>query len=288
MVNPEESCNKILAQDGSQWHIELKSKIVVSTQATFFGILIIFGFFIFVKYLVIRSECQRLPMMIFYLLTIANLGSRMAIMVDLNFNPFFTDTNLILSVVSLMFALMVGTSHAFILSTLIIDLKTLKCESCADYKRVVRLKYIYRLAVLVWTLVLLVNVALFLIKRVYSFTMLMEAIMFSIQTAGLLGINAQLNYVLSGLFQNNQFTRERRFLKCTLVVFTLSYFVVVVRSFFIYALITSSEGQVKKWICKHNFEVNLFNVTSYVFIDILPISTIFYLHWKNFREETKK
>ena len=200
MVDPEESCDKILKEDGSYWHIELKSKIVVSTQATFFGILIMFGVFIFVKYLVIRSECQRLPMMIFYLLTIGNLGSRMAIMVDLNFNPFFTDSNLILSVVSLMFALMVGTSHAFILSTLIIDLKTLKCVSCDDYKKVVRLKYIYRLAVLVWTLVLLVNVALFLIKKVYSFTMLMEAIMFTIQTAGLLGINFQLNYVLSGLF----------------------------------------------------------------------------------------
>ena len=180
MVDPEESCDKILKEDGSYWHIELKSKIVVSTQATFFGILIMFGVFIFVKYLVIRSECQRLPMMIFYLLTIGNLGSRMAIMVDLNFNPFFTDSNLILSVVSLMFALMVGTSHAFILSTLIIDLKTLKCVSCDDYKKVVRLKYIYRLAVLVWTLVLLVNVALFLIKKVYSFTMLMEAIMFTI------------------------------------------------------------------------------------------------------------
>ena len=200
MVDPEESCDKILKEDGSYWHIELKSKIVVSTQATFFGILIMFGVFIFVKYLVIRSECQRLPMMIFYLLTIGNLGSRMAIMVDLNFNPFFTDSNLILSVVSLMFALMVGTTHAFILSTLIIDLKTLKCVSCDDYKKVVRLKYIYRLAVLVWTLVLLVNVALFLIKKVYSFTMLMEAIMFTIQTAGLLGINFQLNYVLSGLF----------------------------------------------------------------------------------------
>ena len=200
MVDPEESCDKILKEDGSYWHIELKSKIVVSTQATFFGILIMFGVFIFVKYLVIRSECQRLPMMIFYLLTIGNLGARMAIMVDLNFNPFFTDANLILSVVSLMFALMVGTSHAFILSTLIIDLKTLKCVSCDDYKKVVRLKYIYRLAVLVWTLVLLVNVALFLIKKVYSFTMLMEAIMFTIQTVGLLGINFQLNYVLSGLF----------------------------------------------------------------------------------------
>ena len=51
----------------------------------------------------------------------------MAIMVELNYEPFFEDTNLILSVVSLMFALMVGTAHAFILSTLIIDLKTLKC-----------------------------------------------------------------------------------------------------------------------------------------------------------------
>ena len=66
-------------------------------------------------------------MMIFYLLTLGNLGSRMAIMVELNYEPFFEDTNLILSVVSLMFALMVGTAHAFILSTLIIDLKTLKC-----------------------------------------------------------------------------------------------------------------------------------------------------------------
>ena len=63
---------------------------------------------------------------------------------------------------------------------------------------------------------------------------------------------------------------------------------VVVRSFLIYALITGGQVYVKKWICKHNFEVNVFNVTSYVFIDILPISTIFYLHWKNFREESKK
>lgn len=75
---------------------------------------------------------------------------------------------------------MVGTSHAYILSTLIIDLKTLKCASAADYKRVIRLKYIYRISVLVWTLILIVNVALFIIKRVYSFTMLLEAILFSI------------------------------------------------------------------------------------------------------------
>ena len=133
-------------------------------MASLLGILIVFGVFILIKYLFIRSECQRIPMMIFYLLTICNLGARMAIMIDLNFHPFITLSNLILSVISLMFALMVGLSHAFILSTLIIDLKTLKCESEKDYKRVQRLKRIYRIAVLVWIIVLVLNVGLFVYK----------------------------------------------------------------------------------------------------------------------------
>ena len=110
-----------------EFKIDLKTKVTVSTMAGFIGILIIFGGFILVKYIFIRSGCQRVPMMIFYLLTICNLGSRMAIMIDLNYNPFITLYNLILSVISLMFALMVGLCHAFILTQLIIDLKMLKC-----------------------------------------------------------------------------------------------------------------------------------------------------------------
>ena len=42
------------------------------------------------------------------------------------------------------------------------------------------------------------------------------------------------------------------------------------------------------WICKNNFLVNIINVLCYVFIDLLPIATIFYLHWKNFRKEVEK
>ena len=79
-----------------------------------------------------------------------------------------------------MFALMVGVCHAFILSNLIIDLKTLKCESNQDYKKVVRLKRIYRISVLVWVIILIVNVVLFVVKKNYSFTMLMEAILFTV------------------------------------------------------------------------------------------------------------
>ena len=102
----------------------------------------------------------------------------------------------------------------------------------------------------------------------------------------MLGINAQLNHVLSGLFNSEQFRNERRFLKCTLIVFTISYFVVVVRSFLFFYMITNSEIDAQKWVCKRNFEVNLFNVLSYIIIDLIPLGTIFYLHWKNFRVES--
>ena len=158
----------------------MKTKVTVSTMASLIGILILFGAFILIKYIFIRSGCQRVPMMIFYLLTICNLGSRMAIMIDLNYNPFITLYNLILSVISLMFALMVGLCHAFILTQLIIDLKMLKCENAQDYKRVVRLTRIYRIAVLVWIIILIVNVVLFIVKKKYSFTMLAEAILFTV------------------------------------------------------------------------------------------------------------
>ena len=65
--------------------------------------------------------------MIFYFLTLVDLTGRMAIMVSLNYRPFFAMENLVISVVCLELALFVGTSNSFILSSLTIDLKTLKC-----------------------------------------------------------------------------------------------------------------------------------------------------------------
>ena len=212
----------------------------------------------------------------------------MAIMIELNYKTFFAETNLILSVCSLMFALMVGTLHAHILSTLIIDLKTLKCQSEADYLKVRRLQLIFRIAVYVWLSILLINVVFFIIVRKYGYTMLVEAILFALQAFTLVKINMELNRVLSSLFNNDQFQKERRFLQCTLIVFTISYFVVIVRSFTIFGLIQHDSLDIKRWVCLNNFEVNLINVVSYVFIDLVPIGTIFWLHWKNFREEAKK
>ena len=68
----------------------------------------------------------------------------------------------------------------------------------------------------------------------------------------------------------------------------MSYFVVVIRSSTIYSMIKVSNFKVEEWICKNNFYVNLINVVSFTFIDLIPICTIFYLHWQNFRKEAEK
>ena len=45
---------------------------------------------------------------------------------------------------------------------------------------------------------------------------------------------------------------------------------------------------VEKWVCENNFKVNLINVVCWLVIDLIPIGTIFYLHWKNFKIEAQK
>ena len=66
-------------------------------------------------------------MMIFYFLTLVDLVGRFSIMVSLIFRPFFAMEILVISVVCLELTLLVGASNAWILTSLTIDLKTLKC-----------------------------------------------------------------------------------------------------------------------------------------------------------------
>ena len=72
------------------------------------------------------------------------------------------------------------------------------------------------------------------------------------------------------------------------MTFTLSYFVAVSRTLAIYIMIHLESFHIKVWMCKNNFLVNVINLICFIFIDIVPILTIFYLHLKNFRDEDKK
>ena len=97
-----------------------------------------------------------------------------------------------------------------------------------------------------------------------------------------------MNKLLANIFDVNSFNAERRFLRCTLLMFAMSYCIVVARCITIYVLISIEGESVKVWICENNFYVNLINTSSWLLIDLLPLGTIFYLHWLNFRKESLK
>ena len=111
--------------EAKNWEPSTVTKVLVDTSAAIFGMLILFGIYIFVKYLIIRANVRRKSMIVFYVVTVVDLGTRMTIMIMMNYMTFFSIRTLTLSVVALMFGLLVGTSHTNILNKLTIDLKTI-------------------------------------------------------------------------------------------------------------------------------------------------------------------
>lgn len=70
---------------GSQdWEPQLPTRILVNFFAFIFLALFCFGAYIFIKYLVIRPQAKRVSMIIFYVLTLINLGLSLTIIIVLN------------------------------------------------------------------------------------------------------------------------------------------------------------------------------------------------------------
>ena len=140
-------------------------------------------------------------MMIFYIITLIDLVGRFSIMVSLIFRPFFAMEILVISVVCLELTLFVGASNAWILTSLTIDLKTLKCQSKSELQKVRKLNIIYSTCLYIWMAFLLASVVAFILLDSYETTMLMESVLFTVQALGLLIINADLHMTLSGIFK---------------------------------------------------------------------------------------
>ena len=274
------------ATSDADWQPSSTSKIMVSTFAGLFFLLTVFGIFISVKYLIIKSKVKRVTLICFYFCAILQLIGRMSILIMLNWNVYFATYPLILSTISLMFGLLTGTCHIQILCQLTVDLKTLQCKSKEDFEQCMKLKKIYCACLIAWFVLLTGASAYFFITVYFPFVMGGFAILFSIQAVYLLIVNGVLNATLTKIFDVEQFTVERRFLKTTLCAFSLSYLVVMVRAIFIETLVFRYNS--RTWICNNNDTANLINVIMWSLIDLFPFGTIFFLHWRNFRHEFQK
>ena len=139
-------------------------------------------------------------MIVFYSLTLVDLAVRMAIMVSLNFKPVFATEPLTLSVAALMMALCVGTSHSFILTTLIIDLKTLQCRSQEDFDRVTKLRHTYRNLLIIWSVIIFGFTVSFFFHPNYAYIMAAICGLFILQSTGLHVINCTIDNTLNVFF----------------------------------------------------------------------------------------
>ena len=68
--------------------------------------------------------------------------------------------------------------------------------------------------------------------------------------------------------------------------FSISYFFAVIRTFSIFVVLHLTDASVLEWVCNNNFLVNVINLLTWFLIDLIPISTIFFLHWRNYRNES--
>ena len=129
---------------------------------------------------------------------------------------------------------------------------------------------------------------LFFVFSYYEYIMLGISLLFIFQFTWVLSANIVLHNTLTKTFDAKQLANERRFLKCTLIVFSISYFFAVVRTTSIFSFVALTDDKVLLWVCNNNFEANMLNCVSWFLIDLLPVGTIFFLHWRNYRKESMK
>ena len=68
----------------------------------------------------------------------------------------------------------------------------------------------------------------------------------------------------------------------------MSYFVMGVRNFFVFSLVTGDDSSdFVVWLCDKNFRMALFNLICDVLTELIPYCIIFILNFNNFREIDK-
>jgi len=87
-------------------------------------------------------------------------------------------------------------------------------------------------------------------------------------------------------------SHERNQMLFTMMVFCSGYFLQMLKNLISF-LGTISGGLVppedaQTYTCTHNTYVNLFQFTTYIFEDLLPIGVMLWMHHKNFRETDRR
>ena len=121
-----------------------------------------------------------------------------------------------------------------------------------------------------------------------EYAALLDFISFSLLGIQLLILNVLLLRQMNSLFGKNRFMKEKSFLICTLVFFSISYLMSVGKNVLLYMAykntLDTATQRINQWFCHSNFRLSVFNVTLFMITEWLPYIIIFALNLRNFRQ----
>lgn len=268
--------------------------ILNSTCAVLYGLALLWALYILVKFLVIQNKCQQKSMIVFYTIVSMDLTTRIIYLIFSCFVQQKANYLLLAAALSTVASVLAGVSHSQNLSRLVFDLSAVKCDTQEKYDKLVRKRYIFHGLLAFWLLVTVIYLGLIL-EDWYRWASLGETILFSLLGIQLLIIDYVLQKQMNALFSQqtieNSFKHEKRFLISTLVLFSISYLVSVLRNLTIFWMLENekfgNDNKLHRIYCSSNFDISSFNVSCYVICELVPYLVVFYLNHCNFRQVRK-
>ena len=140
----------------------------------------------------------------------------------------------------------------------------------------------------VWAIIMLGYITAVVIPYQNQYAALLDFISFSLLGIQLLILNVLLLNQMNSLFGKNRFMKEKSFLICTLVFFSISYLMSVGKNVLVYMAYKNTQDnatqRINQWFCHSNFRLSVFNVTLFMITEWLPYIIIFALNLRNFRQ----
>jgi len=176
--------------------VQTRTVIANGTAAGVFGLAWLFALFILVRYLIIQNRCQQKTMIIFYIIVLCNLGSRIIYFVFSCFVAQKAEYLVLVASISTVASVMAGVSHSQNLSRLIVDLALARSETQESYDKLVRRRYIFHGLLVFWLIVSVIYLVIIGLDH-YKWGSLDETILF-----GLLGVQLLIiNFILLRLMK---------------------------------------------------------------------------------------
>ena len=275
--------------------VERETIIANAAAAGLFFIGFCFALFVMFKYLIFMNKCEQKTMIIFYTIVLADLGTRVTYLIYSCFVSQKNHTLLMSAALSTIASVLAGVSHSQNLSRLLFDLSSVECETREQYEKLYKKRYIFHGLLVAW-LILTSVYFYFILAQWYEMSTIGETILFSLLGIQLLIINIKLLRIMKRIFgehiMEKNFKHELKFLISTLILFSISYLVSVLRNLFIFWMLENEvddeEEKIHKIWCSTNFDISVFNIICYIITELIPYIVIFVLNFNNFKQMNRQ